>query len=556
MSGAELGISYGGASLAGARAANEDAFAASSPDRLKGAVAVIADGLSNGAHADRASQTAVTEFIDEYLATPETWTVKVSAARVLNALNRWFCHHDGMATTVSAVVAKGRTAHVFHVGDSRVQRFRDGQLEQLTRDHRKQAMLTHALGMDLDLEVDYLAEDLAAGDIFVLTTDGVHDALPARHLRERVACAATGNGTLESVSRAVVDAALRRGSEDNVSCLLMRIDRTPAEDIDEAHRRLTRQVIPPVLRPDARIDGYRVLRVLESGPRSHLYLVEDPSGGRLALKAPSESFAEDPVYLDGFIREEWIGKRIDHPGVMKILPRPESRFLYYVAEYIEGRSLRQWILDHPRPPIEEVRRLVGDIAKALRAFQRLQMVHRDLKPENVMIDRDGNAKIVDFGAAYVQGFDELDQVVRETHPPGSVGYVAPECLAGHGATHAADIYALGIVTYEMLAGGLPYKPRLGRDTRAHLDRPYVPLAKAGREDLPKWVDLALAKATAQRPDSRYEALSELVADLTRPNPELVRRAEAAPLLEKNPTLFWKLVSAVLGGLLVVSLALG
>ena len=556
MPGPELCVSYGGASLAGARAFNEDAFAAAPPDRLKGAVAVIADGVSSGEQADKASQTAVAEFIDEYLATPETWTVKTSAARVLNALNRWLCHHDGMACTVSAVVAKGRTAHVFHVGDSRVYRFRNGDFEQLTRDHRKQAMLTNALGMDLDLEVDYLAEDLAANDVFLLTTDGVHDALPTQQLRRHVGCALAENATLESVSRAIVDAALKHGSEDNVSCLLARIDATPDEDVDEAHRRLTRQVISPVLRADARIDGYRVLRTIANGTRSHLYLVEDPSGRRLVLKAPSESFAEDPVYLDGFLREEWIGKRIDHPGVMKILPRPESRFLYLVAEHVEGVSLRQWMLDNPRPAIDEVRRLTGEIAKALRAFQRLQIVHRDLKPENVMIDRDGRPKIVDFGTAYAQGFDELDNAVRETHPVGSVGYTAPECLAGQPATHAADIYALGIVAYEMLAGTLPYRPPLARDARAHLNRPYTPLAKAGRDDVPRWVDLALAKATAQNPERRYEALSELVTDLTRPNPELVRRAETAPLLEKNPTLFWKLVSATLAGLLVLCLALG
>ena len=556
MNSPELEISYGGASLAGRRAANEDAFAASPPDRLKGAVAVIADGLSSGDNADKASQTAVTEFIDEYLATPETWTVKTSAARVLNALNRWLCHHDGMATTVSAVVAKGRTAHVFHVGDSRVHRFRNGDLEQLTRDHRKQVMLTNALGMDLDLEVDYLAEDLAPGDVFVLTTDGVHDVLTARQLRSRVACALATNGTLEGVSRAVVDAALQRGSEDNLSCLLMRVDTTPDEDIDEAHRRLTRQVIPPVLRADARIDGYRVVRAIANGTRSHIYLVEDPSGRRLALKAPSESFAEDAVYLDGFIREEWIGKRIDHPGVMKVLPRSESHFLYLLAEHVEGRSLRQWILDNPQPAIDDVRHLVGDIARALRAFQRLQIVHRDLKPENVMIDRDGNAKIVDFGTAYAQGFDELDHAVRETHPVGSVGYVAPECLLGQPATHAADIYSLGVVAYEMLAGALPYRPPLARDAKAYLNRPYTTLARAGRGDLPKWVDLALARATAQNPTNRYEALSEFVTDLAHPNPELVRRAESAPLLEKNPTLFWKLVSVALGGLLVLSLVLG
>ena len=185
------------------------------------------------------------------------------------------------------------------------------------------------------------------------------------------------------------------------------------------------------------------------------------------------------------------------------------------------------------------------------------MVHRDLKPENVMVDRDGRARIIDFGAACVQGFDELGPAVRETSPVGSVGYVAPECLLGQDATHGADIYALGVVAYEMLTGGAqPYKPPLARTARSYLDRPYVPLARAGREDLPRWVDLALAKATAQNPAARHEALSELVTDLTQPNPELVRRAEAAPLLERNPTLFWKLASATLATLLALTLALG
>lgn len=549
----ELAVTYGGVSLPGKRPTNEDAFAAAPPHRLKGAVAVIADGLSSGEQAQKASQTAVTEFIDEYLATPETWTAKAAAARVLNALNRWFCHHEGMATTVSAVIVRGRTAHVFHVGDSRVYRLRDDDLEQLTRDHRKQSMLTNALGMELHMEVDYLAEDLADGDVFLLTTDGIHDVLNAQQLRRSVALATAVDASLEDIAKFVVDAALEQGSEDNVSCLLARIDAAPAEDIDEAHRRLTRQVIPPPLSAGARIDGFRVLRTIDEGTRSHIYLAEDESGQRVALKVPSESFAEDPVYLDGFIREEWIGRRIDHPGVMKVLPRPESRFLYYVAEHVDGRTLRQWMLDHPRPAIDEVRRLVDEIAKALRAFQRLQMVHRDLKPENVMVDRDGNAKIIDFGTAYAQGFDELASAVRETHPVGSVGYVAPECLLGQGATHAADIYALGIVTYEMLTGKLPYKPPLARDAKAYLGRPYVPLAKAGREDLPTWIDLALAKATAQDPANRYEALSELTTDLSHPNPDLVRRAESAPLLQKNPTLFWKLISATLAASLALAL---
>src|SRR5262249_39658381 len=132
----------------------------------------------------------VQSFLSDYYSTPDSWTVKHAARVVLTSLNRWLYAksvgareaHRGCVSTLSALVVKSRTAHLFHVGDSRIYRIRDGPVEQLTRDHAiqisaQERFLARAMGMDAALEVDYREVDVLAGDCFVLTTDGVHDFL-------------------------------------------------------------------------------------------------------------------------------------------------------------------------------------------------------------------------------------------------------------------------------------------------------------------------------------------------------------------------------------------
>ncbi len=544
-----LAIEFGGYSAAGLREENQDAFAAALPVGDKGAVAVIADGVSTASRAAEASQTVVQEFIAEYQATPRTWQVKDAAAKVLNALNRWLCHHEGMVTTFSALIVKGQTAHIFHTGDCRIYRMRDNSFEQLTRDHRNAGALTRVLGMEFHLEVDYQTDEILKGDRYLLVTDGVHDVLSKAVLGSHF-----GAESLEFCARAAVESSIEQGSDDNCSCLLVEIVDVPHESIDEAHKRLTRQAIPPLMNPGVTLDEFTVKRVLFSGTRSYLYLVENEQGKQMVLKAPSVSFQDDLEYLEGFMREEWIGKRLDNPGVMKIYDRPhDSRFLYYVAEYIEGQTLRQWINDHPNPHVEEVRRIANELTKALRALHRAQMVHRDLKPENIMIDSSGQVKLIDFGSVYVAGFDEAQVAAYETHPVGSVGYVAPECLLNQPATFRTDLYALGVVVYEMLTGNLPHKAPLSREPEAWLHRDYISLRKSGREDLPEWLDLTLQKTLMRNPLHRYNALSEFITDLSQPNPEFIRQIESAPFIERRPLLFWQLTSTVFFILLMLSL---
>ncbi|MFT5720247.1 MAG: serine/threonine protein phosphatase PrpC [Motiliproteus sp.] len=563
-----LQVSFGGHSIAGIKAENQDAFAALQPDsplrELKGAVCALADGVSSSAESHIASQTSVTDFVQQYFSTPDSWTVKTSAGRVLHALNRWLYQHgnsgsrarNSLVTTFSALVIKSTTAHLLHVGDSRIYRLRGGQLEQLTRDHAStyggdKSYLTRALGVDPHLEVDYQKLGAETGDLYLLSSDGLHEFIGHKALETRLATLGTN---LETEAKNLVETALKNGSDDNISALLLRIDSLPLEDLEEAHLKLTQLPIPPVLKPGNRLDGYEVQEELYSGTRSHLYLVRDQTSKTLyCLKTPSLNFSEDPLYLDGFIKEEWVGKRINHPGVMKTFsPERPKQFLYYLAEYLPDQHLRQWAAQHPQPGIEPVCALVKQIAQGLRALQRLDMIHQDLKPENILVDAQGRTKLIDFGTVRIAGMDEISSPLERYIPQGSINYVAPEYLRGQPGSHRSDLFSLGVIAYELLTGQVPFKERRSNDyqIKAYSDLSYIP-ARQHRPELPEWIDGALRKACAPDPARRYSALSEFLYDLEHPNKAFIHSERQKPLLEKNPLLFWKGLSALLALLLLL-----
>ncbi|ALT00400.1 hypothetical protein AT746_08800 [Lacimicrobium alkaliphilum] len=566
----KLEVEFGGSSLAGAKSDNQDALAAYYPDsasaRLKGAVACIADGVSSSEQARMASQLSVTHFIQDYFSTPDSWAVKTAAARVLSALNNWLVHHGrqspgqaGMLTTFSALICKSATAHFLHIGDSRIYRLREQELEQLTQDHNLhqgggRSFLSRALGMDNHLEIDYRQEALQAGDCFLLCTDGVYGCLPDSQLQTLLKESQTHP---EALAKKIARQALAAGSQDNISCLIVRVTQLPRQDVNETLRQLTSKVIPPALKPGMTLDGFKVSQVLYNGPRSHLYLVEhDDREKPLVLKTPDVRFADDAVYLEAFSREQWAGRRIDHPGVMKIYPSPDSPFLYHLCEFVDGQTLRQWMRDNPHPSLEQARKLAVQLVSALRAFQRQGMVHGDLKPENIMVQADGELKIIDFGAVQVSGLEEMAADITSLQPPGALDYCAPEYLQGEKGSAQSDMFSLAVILYEVLCGELPFK----RSVLAHQHSDsrctwqYQPL-RLRRPSVPLWADLALKKAVAKHPRNRYMAFSELLQDLTLPNPQLLRHQRRMPLIERHPVQFWQSVSLLLGLLLLLQWAL-
>ena len=569
---AHLRVSVGQFSDAGAKPANQDAHGTRIPDDAeldsKGVAMVLADGISTSDVAHLASETAVKSFLQDYYCTSAAWSVKKSGQRVLDATNAWLHWHTnnswarydkdrGYVCTFTGLVIKSTSAHLFHVGDSRAYRVQGHTLEQLSRDHRHwvsggKSYLGRALGVDHRVEIDYQSFPVEAGDTFVLATDGVHEALAPEAV---AAIIQDHTDNLEAGARRLVSEAYNQGSTDNLTAQILRVDGVPAPALREYQQRATELPFPPALGARSLIDGYEIVRELHVSSRSHVYLAMDTATGRpVALKVPAADLREDPVALEQFLAEEWIARRVNSPYVLRPGERSRAQnYLYVVTEYIEGQTLTQWMRDNPRAEFGQVRILVEQIGRGLRAFHRQDMIHQDVRPDNVMIDSSGTARLIDFGAVRVAGISEG---VSGGEPIlGTEQYSAPEYFMGEGGSPRSDVFSLGVITYQMLTGRLPYGPEVAQvRTRAGLNRlRYHPVSQYNR-GCPAWIDGALRKALHPYPGHRHAEVSEFLHDLRHPRPEFIN-AERPPLIERNPEAFWKGLSLVLTGIVIAQLAL-
>jgi len=551
-----LSINAGQYSEKGNKPQNEDSCGIMVPDEplltTKGVAIIIADGVSSAEGGREAAESCVRGFLGDYFSTPESWTVKSSGQRILGALNHWLYSQNqrsaatsqSLLTTMSSVVIKSTTAHLFHVGDSRIYRMSsDGDLECLTRDHqnwasKEKAFLSRAMGADSLVEIDYRNLPVEEGDLFLLTTDGVHEHISHKALS---ATLRELRGQPERAAKKLVQRALENGSEDNVTCQVVEVEHLPIQNEEEFFQHLTDLPFPPHLAPGMILDGYKVLRELHASNRSQLYLaVDQESETTVAIKTPSVNFEDDAEYIDGFLHEEWVGRRINSNHVLKVLePKQQRRFLYHVTEYIDGQTLRAWMDDNSECSLAEARNIIEQAAQGLRALHRQEMLHQDLKPENLMIDTHGTVKIVDFGSTRIAGIQEIDAPIERGKLWGTYDYAAPEYFLEQPATNRSDIFSLGVITYEMLTGGqLPYGKPLSKNILKHIA--YIP-ARNHNPSLPEWVDGALEKATQLKPERRYQLLSEFIHDIQKPNNELIKK-EFQPLIERHPVAFWKILA--------------
>lgn len=562
MAGGVLTTEIGFASERGARERNEDyvgVFLGDETQRaLRGVVAAVADGVGGALGGRTAAEVTVRGFVDGYYGLPDMLGVERAAGRALDAMNRWVFAQGRldpclahMATTFSALIVRGREAHVVHVGDSRVYRWRDGRLSRLTTDHTlPQPDLRHvlfrAVGIEDTIRIDHGVETLRPDDRFVLCSDGVHGVLPDRVLADLL----TEPGSPQHTAERLVKRALEAGGRDNATAAIIDVTNVPPIEAPELESTMASWPLGDLPAVGDMIDGFRLTAQLSNGRYSRLFTAVDTVDPReVVVKFPHPRVADEAVARRAFVREGWITSRVRSPWVANAIELPPGRQtrLYSVTPYYRGVTLEQRLAAGPMA-VEEGVRIGIELAKAVYALNRQQIIHRDVKPENVMLCEGGGVKLLDLGVARLPGVPDSES----EDVPGTPSYMAPELFGGFGGDERSDVYALGVTLHRLLTGRYPYG-EIEAFSRPRFHRRATPAQI--RPDLPAWLDALLLRATAATSEDRHQDAMELAFELEQGlaqggGPK--RRPRS--LYERNPLVFWQVMAFLLALALLAALS--
>ncbi len=267
------------------------------------------------------------------------------------------------------------------------------------------------------------------------------------------------------------------------------------------------------VRPGDQLDHYRIdSLVARSGMASIFRATDLRSGHPVAIKIPHPEMESDLVFFERFHREAEIGRRLDHPGVMKIFPDDSSGRVYLAMEWVEGRLLRKILSEEGKLPAERAVRITLGICDALDYIHSHGVVHRDLKPENIMVDSNDRIKLIDFGIAANAGARRIT-FTKLSNTMGTPDYISPEQVAGRRGDARSDLYALGVMLYEMLTGKVPFAgPNAFAIMNDRLLNNPVPPREINPEISPPLQEI-IYRALERDPKNRYASAREFAWDM-------------------------------------------
>lgn len=546
-----LQVAIGYSSLTGPRERNEDFCGVATPEGLelenKGVIAAVADGIGGHKGGREAAEYTVRGLLADYFATPDTWGVPRAIETVTTALNRWVIAEGsrnaelaGMATTLSAIVLRGRRFYTAHIGDSRIYRLQEGRLQQLTVDHiwehpELNNVLSRAIGLDPRLLLDFSDGELAPDDRFLLVSDGVWGVLPDALMAEVL----LDHPEPQAAAAALTSLAIAQGGHDNASAVVVDVLALPPANLRDSLEGAASLPLPPRLKVGHELDGLRVEDILHDSRETLLYRVSNPRNGQqLVLKTLQPDMSGDPAATAALLMEEWRARRVVSPFFPQVVPAEQRSCLYYLMTWHAGATLQARLDGDQHFPVGEVVRLGVALLKAIGALHRLDIVHRDIKTDNIHLGQDGVLRVLDLGVAV-----SLAER-RPGEPIGRVGtpsYMAPELFDNPEPEFGHDLYAAGVTLYHLLTRKYPYgeiepfqTPKFGEPARSTRWRP----------EIPGWLENILLKAVARETKDRFETAEEFVLALERGATRPLAAPGRQPLIQRNPLQFWKAVAAV------------
>jgi serine/threonine protein kinase len=271
-------------------------------------------------------------------------------------------------------------------------------------------------------------------------------------------------------------------------------------------------MISPI-HPGDQLDHYRIDSLAARSGMASIFRGTDLRTGRpVAIKIPHPEMESDPVFFERFNREAEIGRRLEHPGVMKVFPDDQTSRIYLVMEWVEGRLLRTILTEEGQLPVERSVRITLGICDALDYIHSHGVVHRDLKPENIMVDSNDRIKLIDFGIASNAGARRIT-FTKLSNTMGTPDYISPEQVRGRRGDGRSDVYALGVMLYEMLTGKVPFTgPNAFAIMNDRLLNNPVPPREINPEISPQLQEI-IYRALERDPRNRYSNAREFAWDL-------------------------------------------